>query len=106
KDHAVVERRVLALAIDRIPPFLRAFGQADEVLNGVGRFLVEEPDLEIAFGCLEIRVSGHESSIRNNAILSDWMSQELLRDAGAPPCSSYVFRRRSAARRSFTSPAS
>src|SRR5262249_30781574 len=62
KDHAVVERRLLALAADRVAPFLRAFGETDEILYSVGRFLVEEADLEIAFGCLEIRVSGHGSS--------------------------------------------
>src|SRR5262249_48935336 len=64
KDHAVVERRFLAFAGDRVAPLFGAFSKADEVLHGVGRFPVEQADLEIAFGCREIRVNGHVSSPR------------------------------------------
>ena len=57
KIDAVVERRLLALAGRRVAPFLGALGQADEIGDRVGRLLVEQPDREVAFRGIELRVS-------------------------------------------------
>ena len=57
EDHAVVKRRFTPFAARRIPPFLAALGEPDEVGDGVRGLLVEEPDRELAFGGGEMRVS-------------------------------------------------
>jgi hypothetical protein len=69
KDDAVIERGFLALAGLRVAPFLGPFRQADEVADRIRRLLIEEPDLEVAFGRFEIRVSCHVSSRVNPEII-------------------------------------
>ena len=57
EDHAVVVRRLLLLAGRRVAPLLRAVGEADEVGDRLGRFLVEQSNRERAFGRIEASVS-------------------------------------------------
>ena len=55
EDDAVVERRLPPLAGRRVAPLLGALGEADEVGDRVGGFLVEQADVEVAFRRLEFR---------------------------------------------------
>jgi hypothetical protein len=49
ENHAVVERGFLRRPRDGIGPFLRAFGQAHEICDGVRRLPVEKSSREVAF---------------------------------------------------------
>ena len=59
EDDPVIERRGLLLPRLRIGPFLRAFGQADEIGDGIRRLGLKELYRETAFGGVELRVGCH-----------------------------------------------
>ena len=82
KDDAVVERRLLALAGRRVGPFLGALRQPDEIGDGLRRFLVEQPDGELAFGRIEFRVGSWLHVVSFVEVL-DYRSSARLAAAGA-----------------------
>src|SRR5204863_8971073 len=56
KDRSVVIRGLHLLARAWIGPFLRAFGQADEIRDGFWRLVFEQLDREVALAGREMRV--------------------------------------------------
>src|SRR6478735_2532537 len=59
EDDAVVEGRGFLLAVARVRPLPGPLGEADEVGDGVGHFLIEQTDREAAFGGVEAGKGTH-----------------------------------------------
>ena len=60
KHHAVVVRRAHLLIRSWIGPLLGAFRETDEILDGAGRFLIEQADREVPHGGDELRVDSRQ----------------------------------------------